>query len=112
MATTPIWNPQGPLFADARVVGLLESSHGGSELFTMKHRLIEFLITRLHFSVVAFEARLSGGAVIDDYLRSSKGNLAAALTRQGYTAPGTPKKSALSSTGCTTTTPISPQTDG
>ncbi|HEY5786533.1 MAG TPA: hypothetical protein VIT65_17325 [Microlunatus sp.] len=32
--------PLAELFADARVVRLGESSHGGSELFTMKHRLI------------------------------------------------------------------------
>jgi len=31
-------------FADAKVVGLGESTHGAHQLFAMKHRLIEFLV--------------------------------------------------------------------
>ncbi len=89
------FQPLADLFATARVVGLGESTHGASEFFRMKHRLIEFLITRFQFNVVAFEASYSGGTIIDDFVRYGHGDLAAALTGQGYTAWDTEEVSAL-----------------
>ena len=83
------------LIADAKVVGLGESSHGAGELFTMKHRLIEFLVTELGFTACAFEASHAGCLLIDDYVRRDVGEPAAALTGQGYIAWDTEEVLAL-----------------
>jgi erythromycin esterase len=89
------FEPLADLFAAARVVGLGESTHGASELFKMKHRLIEFLIKRCQFNVVAFEASYSGSTAIDDFVRYDRGDLDTALTGQGYTAWDTEEVTAL-----------------
>jgi erythromycin esterase len=83
------------LIADAKVVGLGESSHGAGELFTMKHRLIEFLVTELGFTACAFEASHAGCLPIDDYVRQGLGEPATVLTGQGYTAWDTEEVLAL-----------------
>lgn len=74
------------LVGDARVVGLGESTHGSSELFTLKHRVIELLVTQLGFTAVAFEASYAGSLMIDRFVRQGSGDLSAALTAQGYLA--------------------------
>ena len=74
------------LVGDAKVVGLGKSTHGAAELFTMKHRLIEFLVTELGFTACAFEASHAGSQPIDEYVRRGLGDPAAALTGQGYIA--------------------------
>ena len=83
------------LLADAKVVGLGESSHGVGELFTMKHRLIEFLVTEMDFTACAFEASHAGCLPIDDYVRRDVGEPATALTSQGYIAWDTEEVLAL-----------------
>lgn len=78
--------PLAALLGEAKVVGLGESAHGVGELFTMKHRLIEFLVTELGFTTIAFEASHAGSLAIDEYVRGGVGDPATALTGQGYTA--------------------------
>ena len=78
--------PIADLVGSAKVVGLGESAHGSSELFRLKHRLIEFLVTELGFTAIAFEASHAGCLAIDTYVRDGAGDPAAALTGQGYTA--------------------------
>ncbi|HVG24865.1 MAG TPA: erythromycin esterase family protein [Thermoanaerobaculia bacterium] len=70
--------PLASTLRDARIVGLGEATHGSHELFTLKHRLIELLITRLGYRVIAFEGTASGGAAIDAYIHGS-GDRAAAM---------------------------------
>jgi len=82
-------------FADAKVVGLGESTHGAHQLFAMKHRLIEFLVSRLGYTAVAFEASYSGCVPIDEFVRHGRGDAASALTGQGYTAWDTAEVAAL-----------------
>src|SRR5688500_17198124 len=40
---------------DARVVSLGEAAHGGREFFTMKHRLLRFLVKEMGFTLLGFE---------------------------------------------------------
>ena len=40
---------------DARIVGLGEAAHGGREFFTMKHRLLRFLVKEMGFTLLGFE---------------------------------------------------------
>lgn len=76
----------GELVGNAKVVGLGESAHGSSEMFQLKHRLIEFLVNRLGFTAVALEASHAGCLAIDAYVRRGSGDPAAALSGQGYVA--------------------------
>lgn len=72
------------LVGDARVVGLGESSHGSSEQFRIKHRIIEYLVARKGFTVVAFEANWSASDKLDDYVKGAPGTAATAVEQLGY----------------------------
>ena len=63
--------PLRDVLRDARVVGLGEATHGTHEIFTLKHRLIEFLVTQLGFRVLAFEGSAAGGEAIDAYIQGT-----------------------------------------
>ena len=60
--------PLRSVLRDVRVVGLGEATHGSHEIFTLKHRLIEFLVTQLGFRAIAFEGTAAGGEAIDAYI--------------------------------------------
>jgi erythromycin esterase len=61
------------------VVGLGESTHGTRELFTLKHRLLEFLVRELGLQVFAMEASESASVAVDDYVRYGVGDGGEAL---------------------------------
>jgi erythromycin esterase len=44
----------------------------------MKHRIIEYLVTRKGFTVVAFEANWSATGAVDGYVKGGAGTAAAA----------------------------------
>ena len=44
---------------DAQVIGLGEATHGTHEFFTIKHRLLEFLVTEMDFTAFALESSFS-----------------------------------------------------
>ncbi|MBB5958484.1 erythromycin esterase [Saccharothrix tamanrassetensis] len=76
--------PFATVLAGVQVVGLGEATHGSKEFFTLKHRLIRFLVRELGFTVVAFEAGRSACRAVDDYIASGEGTASAALTGLGY----------------------------
>ncbi|HYH05801.1 MAG TPA: erythromycin esterase family protein [Thermoanaerobaculia bacterium] len=61
--------PLANTLRDARVVGLGEATHGSHEIFTVKQRLIEHLVTKLGFRMIAFEGTASGAAAINAYIQ-------------------------------------------
>ena len=63
----------------ARVVSLGEATHGSREFFQLKHRMFEFLVTRLGFTVFAIEANFGEALVVNDYVLTGQGDPAAAL---------------------------------
>ncbi|MGW0998371.1 erythromycin esterase family protein [Streptomyces sp. NPDC002523] len=67
-----------------RIVGLGEATHGTREFFHLKHRLLEFLVTELGFSVLAMEASASAGPAVDAYVRKGTGDAAKALAELGF----------------------------
>lgn len=75
--------PLKAMFADAKVVGLGETTHGTREIFQLKHRLVEFLVVELGFNAIAFEASFAGCQPINDYVLNGFGDRDAALTGQG-----------------------------
>jgi erythromycin esterase len=66
--------PLKEIIADARVVGLGETSHGTREIFRMKHRLLEFLVTEMGFTVFAMESYWPDGLAVNDYVLNGKGD--------------------------------------
>lgn len=61
------------IVGNARVVGLGESTHGTSEFFTVKHRLLEHLVRARGFSVFAIEANQLAVETLNRYVQGGPG---------------------------------------
>ncbi|QRK11146.1 erythromycin esterase family protein [Archangium violaceum] len=66
--------PLQPVLRDVRVVALGEATHGTREFFQLKHRLFEFLVTRMGFTVMAFESNFAEMLALDDYVLTGRGD--------------------------------------
>lgn len=60
--------PLKKIIGDARIVGLGENTHGSSEVFQMKHRLVEFLATEMGFTIFSIEANMPEAYRINNYV--------------------------------------------
>ena len=72
--------PLRTMVGNARVVSLGEATHGTHEFFAMKHRILEFLVEEMGFTVFAIEANLPEADVVDDYVQRGEGDAATALS--------------------------------
>lgn len=70
--------------AGTRVIGLGEATHGTREFFTLKHRLLEFLVTDMGFTVLAMEASESASTVVNDYVLHGTGQAGECLDGLGF----------------------------
>ncbi len=70
---------------DVRVIGLGEATHGTSEFFRTKHRLLEFLVKEMGYTSFYIEASMSRCRYINDYVLYGKGNLDTATAIHGFT---------------------------
>ena len=77
--------PFKQILKDVGVVGLGESSHGTSEFFRMKHRMLEFLVNEMGYNSFYIEASMARCRYINDYVLYGKGNLDTATVIQGFT---------------------------
>lgn len=66
--------PLDRIWQGVRVVALGEATHGTSEFFRMKHRLTEFLVTRMGFRHFAMELGERLAKPIDEYIQGERGN--------------------------------------
>lgn len=64
----------GDMIGDARVVALGEQTHGTAEFFSMKHRLLEYLVTEKGFTIFAIEANMPEAFLIDEYIKTGEGD--------------------------------------
>ncbi len=76
--------PFRQILKDVQVVGLGEASHGTSEFFRMKHRMLEFLVKENGFVSFYIEASMTRCRYINDYVLYGKGNLDTATAIQGF----------------------------
>ncbi len=73
-----------PILKDVQVLGLGETSHGTKEIFQMKHRILEFLVKEMGYTIFGIEASYVGCKPINDYVLYGKGTSRDVLTGQGF----------------------------
>ena len=66
--------PVREIVGKARIVALGEATHGTREFFQLKHRLLEFLVTEMGFTVFALEANWPESLALNDYVLTGKGD--------------------------------------
>ena len=76
--------PLRNILRDVRILALGEGSHGTSEHFRFKNRIIRFLVEEMGFQTFSIEASLWDCKNIDDYVVMGKGEKQAALASQKF----------------------------
>jgi erythromycin esterase len=71
--------PLRKVVGSAQIVALGEATHGTREFFQLKHRLLEFLVSEMGFTVFAIEANWPEALAVDDYVVNGRGDPAQAL---------------------------------
>lgn len=71
--------PLREVFAERRVIGFGEATHGTREFFQLKHRFVRFLVEELDVRLFGLEANFSETLAIDAYVRNGDGDLEEAL---------------------------------
>ena len=71
--------PLKAIVSHARVVAMGEATHGTKEFFQFKHRMFEFLVETMGFTVFAIEANWPESLAVNDYVVNGQGDPAAAL---------------------------------
>lgn len=66
--------PLNNLIGDARIVAMGECTHGSSEIFSMKHRMLEFLVKEKGFTIFAIEANMPEAYALNEYIINGKGD--------------------------------------
>lgn len=64
----------GAFVGDARLVALGEQTHGTSEFFGMKHRLLEYLVREKGFTLFAIEANMPEAERLNRYVLTGEGD--------------------------------------
>src|SRR5499427_5425429 len=67
------------LVANAHIVALGEGTHGTSEFFQMKHRIVRYLATKKGVTVFAIEANMPEAYRVTDYVLTGRGDPKALL---------------------------------
>ena len=61
--------PLKTILAGKRIVALGEATHGTSQFFRMKHRMVEFLVVEMGFRHYGMELSKADGQLLDDYIQ-------------------------------------------
>jgi erythromycin esterase-like protein len=72
--------PFRDVVGDARIVSLGESTHGSREIFQMKHRLLEFLVSEMGFTIFSIEANMPEAYRVNDFVARGEGDPADLIT--------------------------------
>ncbi len=71
--------PLKKIVGDARIVALGEATHGTREFFHLKHRMLEFLVTQMGFSIFSLEASMPESYRLNDFVLKGEGDPAKLL---------------------------------
>lgn len=71
--------PLKAMIGDARIVALGEGTHGTREFFQAKHRLLEFLVEEMGFSIFSIEANMPEAYALNDYVMGGPGDVNALI---------------------------------
>lgn len=66
--------PLATVVGSARVVGLGECTHGTREVFQLKHRLLEYLVTQQGFTTLALEVDYGYAEILNEYIQTGAGD--------------------------------------
>ncbi|MEJ2184976.1 MAG: erythromycin esterase family protein [Gemmatimonadota bacterium] len=72
--------PLRQMVGSARVVGLGEGTHGTREFFRMKHRILQYLVREMGFTVFAMEGTSPESDLVNDYVLEGNGDPAVLLS--------------------------------
>lgn len=72
--------PLKQIVGNARIVSLGEGTHGTREFFQMKHRILEYLVKEMGFTMFAIEATWAEANRVNDYVMEGKGDPAVLLS--------------------------------
>lgn len=72
------------IVGDRRVVALGESPHGTREFFQLKHRIFEFLVREMGFTVMGMETTMPEAFALNHYVLTGEGDPARALSNTHY----------------------------
>ena len=87
--------PLKGILADVRLIGLGEATHGSREIFQFKHRMLEFLVTEMGFTVFIIEASFPACLNVNRYVLHGEGDPAEALASMGFWTWDTEEVSAM-----------------
>jgi erythromycin esterase len=65
--------PLKKIIGSAHIVALGEATHGTREFFQLKHRMLEFLVNEMGFTVFGIEASMPEAFYINEYVLTGKG---------------------------------------
>ncbi|EJR76141.1 erythromycin esterase family protein [Bacillus cereus] len=66
--------PLKNMVGSASIVGLGEATHGAHEIFTMKHRIVKYLVSEKGFTNLVLEEGWDRALELDRYVLTGKGN--------------------------------------
>jgi erythromycin esterase len=66
--------PLRELIGSARIVSMGEATHGTREFFQLKHRILEFLVSEMGFTVFAIEANWPESLALNRYVLTGEGD--------------------------------------
>ena len=78
--------PLKAVVGEARIVALGEAAHCNGSFSRAKHRMVEFLVTEMDFTVFAIEATFPGALELNDYILTGEGDPERALGALVYAA--------------------------
>jgi erythromycin esterase len=78
--------PLKTMIGDARIVALGEAAHLNRDFYRVKHRMVEFLVNEMDFTVFAIEATFAGALELNDYILTGDGTPEDALAALVYPA--------------------------
>jgi erythromycin esterase len=78
--------PLRSVIGPARIVALGEATHGTREFFQLKHRMFEFLVAEMGFTVFAIEASAPEAAAVNEFVLDGKGDAEDVVARMDFWA--------------------------